>query len=239
MGCCEKRPNTTGTMYNSYLYFNPEGELVFKHQKLMPTTVERLVHAMGGPDTMGLVQTEFGPMSGLLCGENSNPLAIFANIMGGARIHAAGWPNYFALTHKVMMKHFVQFTTQSVAYMAKCFVISACSPLNESAIKKLEVSHETEVLLRDPERSGGSMIAAPTGLLIAGPLGNEEGILYADCDLSCCIQCKFTHDFSGTYNRPDIFTLIQNKKPHNMYIEEVREEYLCEPESNNNNEENY
>ncbi len=61
----------------------------------MPTVGERLVHMGGYGDTFGAFQTEFGPMSGLICGENSNPLAVFALTAEGTRIHVMSWPNHF------------------------------------------------------------------------------------------------------------------------------------------------
>ena len=76
VGVCEKIPNTIGTMFNSQLYIAPDGTLIGKHQKIMPTVGERLVHMGGFGDTFGAFQTEFGPMSALICGENSNPLAV-------------------------------------------------------------------------------------------------------------------------------------------------------------------
>ena len=42
IGVCEKIPNTIGTMYNSQLYIGPDGTLIRKHQKIMPTVGERL-----------------------------------------------------------------------------------------------------------------------------------------------------------------------------------------------------
>ena len=71
-------PQTIGTMFNTQLYFGPDGSLIRKHQKIMPTVGERLVHMGGFGDTFGAFPSEFGPMSGLICGENSNPLAVFA-----------------------------------------------------------------------------------------------------------------------------------------------------------------
>jgi len=74
IGVCEKLPRTIGTMFNTQVYIGPGGQLLGKHQKLVPTVGERLVHTGGFGDTFGAFQTEFGPMSGLICGENSNPL---------------------------------------------------------------------------------------------------------------------------------------------------------------------
>ena len=95
MGVCEKLPQTMGTMFNTQVYIGPDGTLIRKHQKIMPTVGERLVHTGGYGDTFGAFTSEFGPMSALICGENSNPLAIFALIAEGTRIHVMSWPNHF------------------------------------------------------------------------------------------------------------------------------------------------
>ena len=68
IGVCEKIPGTLGTMFNSQLYIGPDGTLIRKHQKIMPTVGERLVHMGGYGDTFGAFDSEFGPMSGLICG---------------------------------------------------------------------------------------------------------------------------------------------------------------------------
>src|SRR3954452_8304755 len=68
VGACEKTPGTIGTMFNTQIYFGPDGTLIGKHQKIMPTVGERLVHMGGFGDTFGTFQTEFGPMSALICG---------------------------------------------------------------------------------------------------------------------------------------------------------------------------
>src|SRR6185503_19957667 len=86
----EKMPNTTGTMFNSQIYIAPDGTLIGKHQKIMPTVGERLVHMGGFGDTFGAFDSEFGPMSGLICGENSNPLAVFALMSKAFVISACG-----------------------------------------------------------------------------------------------------------------------------------------------------
>ena len=70
VGVCEKRPNTIGTLFNTQVFIGPDGSLLGKHQKLMPTVGERLVHTGGHGDTLGAFETDFGPASGLICGEN-------------------------------------------------------------------------------------------------------------------------------------------------------------------------
>jgi aliphatic nitrilase len=216
MGVCEKVPNTIGTMFNSQLYFAPDGTLIGKHQKIMPTVGERLVHTGGFGDTFGAFQTEFGPMSGLICGENSNPLAVFALTAEGTRIHVMSWPNHFP-TSGDPMRNRVSVDSQAFAQMSKAFVVSACGTADERMIEVLKAGPEAEKFLRSADCSGGSVIVAPNSRIIAGPMGNEEGILYADCNLEVGVQMKLRHDFAGHYNRPDIFQLHINRAAPQLY----------------------
>jgi nitrilase len=216
IGVCEKLPNTLGTLFNTQLYIGPDGRLIRKHQKIMPTVGERLVHAGGHGDTFGAFATEFGPASGLICGENSNPLAVFALIAEGTRIHVMSWPNHFP-TSGDPLRNRVAIDSQAFAQMSKAFVISACGTVDERMIKMLNVGPEGEKFLRNPDCCGGSLIVNPMSRIIAGPMGPEEGILYADCDLELAIQMKLRHDFAGHYNRPDIFQLHVNRAAPQLY----------------------
>ena len=216
IGVCEKVPNTLGTMFNSQLYISPDGSLIRKHQKIMPTVGERLVHMGGYGDTFGAFQSEFGPMSGLICGENSNPLAVFALIAEGTRIHVMSWPNHFP-TSGDPLRNRVAIDSQAFAQMSKAFVISACGTVDEGMIEMLQAGPAGEKFLRNPDCCGGSLIVDPMSRIIAGPMGAEEGILYADCNLDLGIQMKLRHDFAGHYNRPDIFQLHINRAAPSIY----------------------
>ena len=215
MGVCEKLPNTTGTMFNTQIYFGPDGSIIRKHQKIMPTVGERIVHMGGYGDTFGAFQSEFGPMSGLICGENSNPLAVFSLIAEGTRIHVMSWPNHFP-TSGDPLRNRVAIDSQAFAQMSKAFVISACGTVDERMIEMLKAGAEGEKFLRDPNCCGGSMIVDPLARIIAGPMGAEEGILYADCNLELGIQMKLRHDFAGHYNRADVFQLHLNRQAPNL-----------------------
>ena len=216
MGVCEKLPNTTGTMFNTQIYFGPDGSIIRKHQKIMPTVGERLVHMGGYGDTFGAFSSEFGPMSGLICGENSNPLAVFALIAEGTRVHVMSWPNHFP-TSGDPLRNRVAIDSQAFAQMSKAFVISACGTVDDYMIEMLKAGPEAEKFLRDPNCCGGSLIVDPLSRIIAGPMGPEEGILYAECNLDLAIQMKLRHDFAGHYNRPDIFQLHINRAAPQLY----------------------
>jgi nitrilase len=216
IGVCEKLPKTLGTLFNTQVWFGPDGTLLGKHQKIMPTVGERLVHTGGFGDTFGAVQTQFGPVSGLICGENSNPLAIFALTAEHTRIHVMSWPNHFP-TSGDPLRNRVAIDSQAFAQMSKAWVISACGTVDEDTIRKLEVGPEGEKFLRNPDCCGGSLIVSPYSRVVAGPMGPEEGILYAECNLEAGINMKLRHDFAGHYNRPDIFQLRINRDVPQLY----------------------
>ena len=163
-----------------------------------------------------MMPSEFGPMSGLICGENSNPLAVFALTAEGTRIHVMSWPNHFPVSGDPM-KNRVAVDSQAFAQMSKAFVVSACGTVDERMIAMLEPAPEAEKFLRSPDCCGGSVIVAPNSRVLAGPMGAEEGILYAECNLEIGIQMKLRHDFAGHYNRPDIFQLHINRAAPALY----------------------
>lgn len=206
MGMCEKRPGTFGTLYNTLLFLGPDGQVLSRHQKLVPTVGERLVHTPGEPRGLVPVPTSFGAVSGLICGENSNPLAISALTMQYTRVHVMSWPSHFP-TSGAPLRQRVLIDSQAFAQMTKAFVVSACGTVDDHAIERLQVSGEQEAQLRSEDFCGGSTIVAPDSSVIAGPLGPEEDILYADLDLEIGVRMKLRHDFAGHYNRPDVFQL--------------------------------
>ncbi len=51
------------------------------------------------------------------------------------------------------------------------------------------------------------MIVGPDGRVVAGPLRDEYGIIYADCDPAAAAAARRTLDVAGHYGRPDVFRL--------------------------------
>src|SRR3954447_9156989 len=84
----------SGTVYNTILYFGPDGSLLGKHRKLMPTGGERLVWGMGDGSTLEVIETPFGRVGGLTCWENYMPLARYTLYAKGIEIWCAPtWDN--------------------------------------------------------------------------------------------------------------------------------------------------
>jgi aliphatic nitrilase len=211
VGVCEKLANTFGTLYNSQVFLGPGGEYLGKHQKLMPTVGERLVHTGGHGDTLSAFQTDFGPASALICGENSNPLAIFALTAQYPLIHVQSWPNHFP-TFGDPLRTRVMIDSQAFAQMSKAWVVAACGTIDDLTVARLQLTREQEEVIRNPDFCGGSVIVNPMSQVVAGPIGGDEEILYADCDLELGIRMKLRHDFAGHYNRPDVFQLQLNRQ---------------------------
>ena len=211
IGLTERQPDTTGTLFNTQLFIDPDGRIVGKHQKLTPTAGERLVHTGGSGDTQMSIPTEYGPVSGLCCTENSNPLSVEVLASQYARIHVASWPNHFIPGWAGMVETSIG-ASRNVSFVCKCFVISPCGTNSPEMIEALAANDEDRAFLNDPTKTGGSVITDPIGNVIAGPLmGNEEGIVYADADLELTVRAHLIQDFAGHYSRPDVFHLTVNR----------------------------
>lgn len=217
MGVCERLPGTLGTLYNTQVFLGPDGEYLGKHQKLVPTVGERIVHTGGHGDTLGAVPTSFGAASGLICGENWNPLALFALAAEQTRVHAMSWPAHFA-PHGQPMRTRVQIVSQSFAHMANAFVVSACGAVDDAALDRMQVSAEDRAALARDGRAGGSLIVGPDCEIVAGPLDPGEAILTAEVDLELCARGKIHRDLVGHYNRADVFELHVNREVPRLVV---------------------
>jgi hypothetical protein len=95
--------------------------------------------------------------------------------------------------------------TRALAYQMKAFVINAVSVINEEMLLSLPVTEQHRTYMAQQGR--GSSIIGPSGEFLAGPMGNEESILYADVDRGALVSPKVVQDFAGHYNRFDLLSL--------------------------------
>jgi len=198
------RQYSRGTLYCTLLYFSPEGKLLGKHRKLKPTGAERLIWGEGDGSTMPVFETEIGRVGGLICWENYMPLARMAMYGKGVEIYLAPTAD---------SRDTWQATMRHIACEGRCFVLGCNQFVKKemypSDLKSLrELDDQPDIMC-----SGGSVIVSPLGEIIAGPLYDEEGILYAELDMSEIIKGKVDFDVVGHYSRPDIFQLFVNDKP--------------------------
>lgn len=203
IGINERRPHTTATLFNTQLFIGPEGTLLHKHQKFVPTIGERLIHAPGQTGSKSSIQTEFGAISALICGENSNPLAQYSIGLDYPILHVASWPQHFS--PGLELQRALLIASQGLAYSLKCFVMNCVAVTDDAAIAAYGTMPEDAAFLQLAKAKGGTSIIDPSGAIIAGPLPAGEGILYAEIIPESVLIPKHVHDFAGHYNRPEIF----------------------------------
>lgn len=63
-----------GSLFNTNILIDQDGNLFGHHQKLVHTVSERTIWAYGDPSTLEVYDTKTGRMSGLICHENYMPL---------------------------------------------------------------------------------------------------------------------------------------------------------------------
>jgi nitrilase len=192
-----------GTLYCTALIFGPDGSLLGKHRKLMPTAMERVIWGSGDGSTLPVVPTKIGRIGSVICWENYMPLLRTA-------MYAKQVELYCAIT--VDDRDTWLPTVTHIVLEGRCFVLSACQFLQRN---DLPAGYSTD---RFPESQGpiirgGSCIIGPLGKILAGPTYGQECILTADLDLAETTRAKFDFDVVGHYARPDVFHLEVNEKP--------------------------
>jgi nitrilase len=196
-GVTEIDPKRPGTLYNSLLYHTPDGYLAQHHRKLVPTNHERLVWGQGDGRGLRAFQTEVGRVGGLICWENYMPLARFSLYESGVEIYIASTADDSDAW---------QATLVHIARESRAFVVAP-------AHFQRATSYPDSFPLRNELQGagtigrGGSAILGPDGAYLAGPLYDEEGILYADLEPWRLHAERQRFDPAGHYHRPDILGL--------------------------------
>ncbi|MBV1829956.1 carbon-nitrogen hydrolase family protein [Komagataeibacter sp. AV436] len=188
------------TLYCTALFFGPDGTLLGKHRKLMPTGTERLVWGQGDGSTIPIFETGIGRIGAAICWENYMPDL-------RQSMYARGINLWCAPT--VDERDIWQASMRHVAYEGRTFVLSACQYMTRADAPEQYECHQGNnpetVLIR-----GGSVIVNPLGEIIAGPVYDREAIITADIDLDDVIRGKYDLDIAGHYARPDVFSLHIN-----------------------------
>src|SRR5688572_18731428 len=192
-----------GTLYNSLLIIDADGQLLNHHRKLVPTYTERMVWGNGDADGLTAVDTSAGRVGGLVCWEHWMPLARQALHDSGEDIHVAVWPTVHD-RHQLASRHY--------AFEGRCFVLAAGSVMRTTSLPPeldLDPSRVTDsspFVLR-----GGSAIIGPDGEYVVPPLWDRPGILVADLDLERVRRESMTLDVSGHYSRPDLLSMTVHR----------------------------
>lgn len=208
-----ERGDSFGEIYNTNIIIDNQGKLIGKHRKLVPTWAEKLTWTSGDGSSLKVYDTEVGPLGTLACGENTNTLARFTLLAQGELVHIANYISLPVAPPDYNMAEAIKIRAAAHSFEGKLFTIVSCSTISEEIKEALreDVPNVDEVLTR--KNSAFSGFIGPNGAVIGEPLIDEEGIIYAEIDLSKCIQPKQMHDILGHYNRFDIFDLRVNTAP--------------------------
>lgn len=192
------------TLYNSLVTFGPDGTLINHHRKLMPTNPERMIWGFGDGRGLRVVDTPCGRLGSLLCWENFMPLARYALYAQGIEVYVA--PTYDSGEGWIG-------SLQHVAREGCCWVIGAGVALRRRDLPE-DLPGLEELYPEDEDwiNPGDSVVIAPGGEIVAGPLNRQQEILYAEIDPQRVGLARRTFDVAGHYARPDVFTLQVNRQ---------------------------
>jgi nitrilase len=205
-GLCEIDAEFSGgTLYNAVVVIGPDGALLNRHRKLMPTNPERMVWGFGDATGLRVVDTPCGRLGVLICWENYMPLARAALYAQGVEILVA--PTYDQGEVWVA-------TLRHIAREGGCWVLGSGTAFRggdmpESLPGRAQLYPEAAEWIND----GDSAVVAPGGKLVAGPLHQAQGLLAADIDLARVGLARRSLDVAGHYARPDVFRLQVNARP--------------------------
>lgn len=193
-----ERDNISGTLYNTNLFFSPEGEVVSVHRKLKPTGAERVVWGDADRGFFPVIETPWGVMGDLICWESYMPLARAALYEKGVTLYISSNTNDNPEW---------QATIQHIALEGRCYLIN-CDMFftKESYPENLHCREEIDKLPHIVCR-GGSCIVDPYGHYETRPVWDKEQIIYADLNMDKVSMSRMEFDVCGHYARPDVLRL--------------------------------
>ena len=208
----EERDNAQSqtTLYNSTIIIGPDGTLLNKHRKLMPTNPERMVWGFGDATGLKVVETSAGRVGTLMCWENYMPLARYALYAQGVELYIA--PTYDSGDDWIS-------SLRHIAREGGCWVVG-CGNLMQGRDIPDDFPGKAELYADANEwiNPGDSVVIAPGGEIMAGPMRAQAGILYCDIDREKVGIAKRALDVAGHYSRPDIFTLQVDTRPQSSIV---------------------
>lgn len=191
------------TLFNTVVTIGPEGTILNRHRKLMPTNPERMVWGMGDASGLKVVDTPVGRLGSLICWESYMPLARYALYAQEIEIYVA--PTWDCGESWVAsMRH--------IAREAGCWVISTATALQGKDIPDDFPDRDKLFDANEWVNDGGAVVITPSGAIAAGPLKRDTSILYAEIDKEAARRARRSLDVCGHYSRPDIFSFSVDRR---------------------------
>ncbi|MBD3883636.1 carbon-nitrogen hydrolase family protein [Phormidium tenue FACHB-886] len=198
-----------GSLYNTQVFINEDGELLGHRRKLKPTNTERLFWGQGDGNGLTVYPTSIGRIGGLICGEHNLALARYALQTQAEEIHIASYPD--PLMEGRPFSDRIDAAVRHYAAEGQCFVLNATGFISDEIRHAVYSTPELEALATPNNGSGLSGILDPFGQYIAGTLVDKEGILLAEIDREQIIDAKYWFDPPGHSGRADIFQFGVNR----------------------------
>ena len=197
------------TLFNTVVVIGPDGALLNRHRKLMPTNPERMVWGMGDASGLRVVDTPAGRIGTLICWESYMPLARYA-------LYAQGIDIYVAPTWDTGESWLA--TMRHIAKEAGCWVVGTATAMQGADIP--EDFPERDALYKPDEwvNDGDAVVVKPMGAIAAGPHHREKTILYAEIDVEVARRARRSMDVCGHYARPDVFSFAVDRKPRHPVV---------------------
>lgn len=197
IGVSERVPESA-TLYNTNLFFSPEGELTAVHRKLKPTGAERVVWGDADKGYFPVADTPWGPMGSLICWESYMPLARVALYQKGVTLYIS--PN-------TNDNEEWQATIRHIAIEGHCYFINCDMVFTRDQYPRDLLAQEEIARLPENTCRGGSCVVDPYGHYVTEPVWDREAILYADLDMQKVPASRMEFDACGHYTRPDVLEL--------------------------------
>ncbi len=216
IGINERDTLSGGTLYNTQLYIDRTGQILGKHRKLVPTGTERSVWGRGDGSDLRVFATDCGRIGGLICWENFMPLARAALMAQGQQIHVTHFPGAVPDSLDLSSANVAQIFCRYYAFEGQVFVINAMGYITAEVVPDdFPLKEATDF---SKAWRGGSVIISPTGKYLAGPVYDEETILYAEINLEEILEVKARIDTAGHYARWDVTRLLVNSEHYGPFV---------------------
>jgi predicted amidohydrolase len=201
IGINERDRKYAGRQYNSLVFISNQGEILGVHRKINITVQELMIHTRGdGGSNLRVYDMDFGKISGLICGEHDQPLLKQCYIVQGTKVNCSCWPGYLGGAEE--LPWVTPAMTTAMAVSGACWCVLAANYIPPEKRPK-DFYPNTDFY----QSFGGSAIINPFGEVVAGPVRDQETIVYADIDLKVNEMARGIINITGLYSRWDILGL--------------------------------